>query len=227
VRNNTLYDGGVLVCVCQRTCLPVHPAALVYADSDLVLVSVSGFASQIALAARTSGSRRWTSDSWASPALPFAPLLFAKGALLAGQIASRIFYNGQSLLAFKMIIAGFVAFFVVVVLAPLLLFTPQLACAKREGLAEYGAFASLYVMDFDQKWLHNKDNNEALRGTGDIQSLADLSNSFAVVREMRAIPFATDDVVRLLVATVAPVVPLLLTIMPFEQLLSQAIKIIF
>ena len=82
-------------------------------------------------------------------------------------------------------------------------------------------------MDLDQKWLHNKDNNEALLGTGDIQSLADLSNSFAVVREMRAIPFATDDVVRLLVATVAPVVPLLLTIMPFEQLLSQAIKIIF
>ena len=126
-----------------------------------------------------------------------------------------------------MIIAGFVAFFVVAVLAPRLLFTPQLVRAKREGIAEYGAFASSYVMDFDQKWLHNKDNNEALLGTGDIQSLADLSNSLAVVREMCAIPFATDDVVRLLVATVAPVVPLLLTIMPFEQLLSQAIKIIF
>jgi len=157
----------------------------------------------------------------------FVPLLFAQGALLAGQIASRIFYNGQSLLAFKMTIAGFVAFFVVAVLAPLFLFTPQLARAKREGLAEYGAFASSYVMDFDQKWLHSKGNDEALLGTGDIQSLADLGNSFAVVREMRAIPFATDDVVRLLVATVAPVVPLLLTIMPFEQLLTQAIKIIF
>ena len=44
---------------------------------------------------------------------------------------------------------------------------------------------------------------------------------------MRAISFATDDVVRLLVATVAPVVPLLLTIMPLEQLLTQALKIVF
>jgi hypothetical protein len=44
---------------------------------------------------------------------------------------------------------------------------------------------------------------------------------------MRAIPFATDDVVRLLIATVAPIVPLLLTIMPLEQLVTQAIKIIF
>src|SRR4051794_31140776 len=156
----------------------------------------------------------------------FIPLLFAQGALLAGQIASHIFYNGQSLLAFKMIIAGFVAFFVVAVLAPLFLFTPQLARAKREGLAEYGDFASTYVMDFDQKWLRSKVNDEQLLGTSDIQSLADLGNGFAVIREMRPIPFTTDDVVRLLIATVAPIVPLLLTIMPLEQLLTQVAKII-
>ena len=159
--------------------------------------------------------------------IAFAPLLFAQGALLAAQIASRIFYNGQSLLAFKMTIAGFVVFFVVAVLAPLFLFTPQLARAKREGLEEYGAFASTYVMDFDQKWLRSKVNAEQLLGTGDIQSLADLGNSFAAVREMRSIPFATDDVVRLLIATGAPLVPLLLTIMPLEQLITQVVKIIF
>ena len=36
---DALYYGGVLVCVCQHTRLPVHPVALVYADYDLVLVS--------------------------------------------------------------------------------------------------------------------------------------------------------------------------------------------
>jgi hypothetical protein len=116
---------------------------------------------------------------------------------------------------------------VAAILAPLMLFTPQLARAKRGGLAEYGTLTSSYVMAFDQKWLRSKPNDEELLGTGDIQSLADLGNSFAVIREMRAIPFATDDVVRLLIATVAPIVPLLLTIMPLEQLVTQAIKIIF
>ena len=82
-------------------------------------------------------------------------------------------------------------------------------------------------MDFDQKWLRSKVNDEKLLGTGDIQSLADLGNSFAVVREMRTVPFVTDDVIRLLVATVAPLVPLLLTIMSLDQLVTQAIKIIF
>jgi hypothetical protein len=159
--------------------------------------------------------------------IAFAPLLFAQGALLSGQIASRIFYNGQSLLAFKLTILGFVIFLVVAVLAPLFSFTPQLARTRREGFAEYGALASSYVADFDQKWLRRGVNDEQLLGTGDIQSLADLGNSFAVVREMRTVPFVTDDVVRLLIITVAPLVPLLLTIMPLDQLVTQAIKIVF
>jgi hypothetical protein len=159
--------------------------------------------------------------------IAFAPLLFAQGALLSGQIVSRIFYNGQSLLAFKLTILGFVLFLVVAVLAPLFSFTPQLARARRQGFAEYGALASSYVTDFDQKWLRGKVNDEQLLGSGDIQSLADLGNSFAVVREMRTVPFVTDDVVRLLVVTVVPFFPLLLTIMPLDQLVTQAIKIFF
>src|SRR5258705_10049787 len=109
-----------------------------------------------------------------------------------------------------MMIAGFVSFFVVAILAPLCGFTPQLARAKRQGLQEYGALASSYVMEFNQKWLRTKFSDEQLLGTGDVQSLADLDNSFRVVREMRAIPFARDDVARLLIATLAPFVPLLL-----------------
>jgi hypothetical protein len=159
--------------------------------------------------------------------IAFTPFLFAEGALLAGQIANRIFYTGQSLFSFKLTIIGFVAFFVTAILAPLLVFTPQLWDAKRDGLAKFGAFASEYVLDFDQKWLRRKGNDEQLLGSADIQSLADLGNSFAVVREMREIPFSTDDVMRLLAASVVPMVPLLLTIMPLEQLLTQAIKIVF
>jgi hypothetical protein len=159
--------------------------------------------------------------------LAFAPLLFAQSALLSGQIGSRVFYKGQSLLAFKMTILGFVVLLIIIPVAPLFLFTLQLLRAKREGLARYGTLASTYVRDFDEKWLRSQDNDEQLLGTGDIQSLADLGNSFAVVREMRALPLATDDFVQLVVVTVAPLIPLLLTIMPLDELLTRAFKIVF
>ena len=157
----------------------------------------------------------------------FSPLLFAQGIMLSGQIAGMIFYQNRSLMSFKMTILGFIVFFVLAVLGPMLLFTPQLARAKRQGLEEFGAFATEYVSDFDQKWLRRKSGSEELLGTGDIQSLADLGNSFAVVREMRVVPFVTDDLIRLVVATAVPLLPLLLTIMPLDQLLAQIFKMLF
>src|SRR6185503_17406820 len=64
----------------------------------------------------------------------FAPILFAQGALLAALIASQILYAGQNLMAFKVEIASFLAFFVAIVFSPLAVFTPGLAFAKRQGL---------------------------------------------------------------------------------------------
>ena len=157
----------------------------------------------------------------------FGPILFAQGALLAGLIASQIFYEGKNLVAFKMEAAGFLAFFVVAILSPLLVFTPHLVNARRRGLDEYGSLASRYVQEFDEKWLQGgASNEEELLGSGDIQSLADLGNSFAVVQEMRPVPFGLKDMARLAVATAAPLLPLGLTILSFEELMTSLIKIL-
>jgi hypothetical protein len=75
----------------------------------------------------------------------FGPILFAQGAVLAGLVASRVLYRGESLLSFKYQIGGLVVFFVLVILGPLLMFTPKLANARRKGLADYGLLAQRYV----------------------------------------------------------------------------------
>jgi hypothetical protein len=161
-------------------------------------------------------------------AYAFGPILFAQGAMLAGLIASRVLYRGESLLSFKLQIGGFIAFFVFAILGPLLMFTPQMARAKRKGLADYGQLAQRYVESFDQKWvLRDPANSEELLGAADIQSLADLGNSYALVREMRAVPFGLEDISRLAAATAAPLLPLLLTIFSPEELIMRIIKVVF
>ena len=158
----------------------------------------------------------------------FAPLLVAQGAVLAGPIADRIFYAGARLPDFKLELVGVVALMVFVVLGPMLAFVPMLAAAKRAGLRDYGILAQRYVREFDQKWLRGgAPAEEALVGSGDIQSLADLGNSFAVVQDMRAVPFTWRTFVQLAVATLLPVAPLLLTMFSLEQLLGQALKMLF
>ncbi len=159
--------------------------------------------------------------------LAFTPLLFAHSALLAGQIAIRILYNGGTLRASEMTIVGYLVFSILAAVSPLLLFTTKLVRAKLRGLDKYAAFASSYVMDFDQKWLQGKASGEPALGSGDIQSLADLGNSFSSARAMRLVPIATDEIILLVAVTIAPILPLLLTIMPLDELLTQAFKFVF
>jgi hypothetical protein len=161
-------------------------------------------------------------------AYAFSPILFAQGALLAGLIASRVLHEGAKLLSFKMEAIGLIAFFLVFVLGPLTMFTPQLAGAKRKGLGDYGLFASSYVEAFEKKWVvRDPSADDELLGSGDIQSLADLGNSYALVRDMRAVPFDMQDIVRLAAVTAIPLLPLGLTMFSFEQMLMQILKTLF
>ena len=158
----------------------------------------------------------------------FAPLAMAHGAVLAGLIANRIFYLGAALLDFKVEVAVIVVFLLCVVLGPLLVFAPQLAQAKRTGNREYGTLAQRYVREFDAKWLRGgAPGDEPLVGSGDIQSLADLGNSFEVVRTMRIAPITKDAILQLAAATLAPVVPLALTMMSLEELLKTLGGVLF
>lgn len=162
-------------------------------------------------------------------AYAFGPILFAQGALLAGVIATRVLYGGESLLSFKLQIAGFVAFFVLVVLGPLVMFAPMMARAKRKGLADYGLIAQRYVDRFEQRWVLEDPAvpSEELLGAADIQSLADLGNSYTMVRDMRMVPFGLDDISRLAAATAVPLLPLVLTILSPEELLMRVVKVLF
>jgi hypothetical protein len=161
-------------------------------------------------------------------AYAFGPILFAQGAMLAGLVASRVLYRGESLMSFKLQICGFIAFFVLAILGPLLMFTPGMARAKRKGLADYGLLAQRYVQSFEQKWVYRDPApSEELLGAADIQSLADLGNSYGFVREMRPVPFGLEDISRLAIATAAPLVPLLLTIFSPEEVIMRIIKVIF
>lgn len=58
-------------------------------------------------------------------------------------------------------------------------------------------------------------------GSGDIQSLADLANSYEVVRGMRPVPFSRDTIIQVAMAAVVPLLPLALTVVPAEEILKK------
>jgi hypothetical protein len=160
-------------------------------------------------------------------AAAFMPLLLSQGALLAGLIANHIFYEGKTLLDFKPEIVAAVFFLLLLVLGPLCVFAPRLAQVKRQGLLEYGALASRYVDEFDQKWLRGgAPLDEPLVGSGDIQSLNDMAGSFEVVQTMRPFPFSKTVVLQTAIAGLMPVLPLALTMISLEDLVKRLLGIL-
>jgi hypothetical protein len=158
----------------------------------------------------------------------FAPLLLAQGVLLAGLIANRIVFAGGRLPQFLIDIVALVVISALIVLAPLLAFTPKLEDTSRVGLLEYGALAQKYLREFDQKWLRRAaPGDEPLLGSADIQSLADMNNSFKFVQEMRWVPFTVRDVLLVAVIPLLPIMPLTLTMFSLEELLERLLKLMF
>jgi hypothetical protein len=157
----------------------------------------------------------------------FAPLLMAHSGLVAGYIGNRILQQGASLPDFKFEIVGLASLLLAIVLGPLCVFTPKLNRARLAGLRSYGALASDYVVSFADKWTRGRNpENDRLLGSGDIQSLADLTNSFAVVREVKLIPFDKETIVRFLVVIAVPLSPLVFTMFSPEELLRRLVHVL-
>jgi hypothetical protein len=158
----------------------------------------------------------------------FSVVMLAQGASLAAMMANRIFYEGAGLLDFKVELLGTVALMIFAIIGPLLVFYPKLCNLKREGTFALGDLGQRYSVGFDRKWKHHGLTSETcLLGNPDIQSLADLRNSYLIVANIKPVPFGRENIVHLTVLTLLPVAPLTLTMLSVEQLLDRMLKVIF
>ena len=158
---------------------------------------------------------------------PLGLLGVSIGAVLSGRYCTEILHGGGSLSAIQAPVVVFVVIIVLVCLGPLVVFTPRLMAARRKGLVEYGALALRYTTDFDRKWLRGgAPPGEELLGSGDIQSLADMGGSFERIEQMRPLPFSLKDASTLVAACLLPLVPVLATVMPMEEVLKTVMKVL-
>lgn len=160
-------------------------------------------------------------------AYSFSYGLLAQGSLLSGYIAGQVMHFGGDPREYKLEAAALLIFVLVSVLAPLALFAPKLITAKWERGGAFGTFASRYVQGFDTKWIEGVNpKGEQMLGTSDLQSLADLGNSYSIIDQTKTVPFSATDVFYLTIVTLAPLAPLLLFIFSVEELLDRLVKIL-
>jgi hypothetical protein len=157
----------------------------------------------------------------------FGILFCAFGCIFAGQVVNRLVHEGMQLASFKFLMAGFLALSVIAGLVPLTLLAPKMAQVRRVGLREYGKLGNQYTESFDLKWVHPPERpSEPLLGTGDIQSLADLGNSYAIIEEMSIAPITKRLTVLLAVQAALPLIPVIILGTPTTELVKTILKMV-
>ena len=152
----------------------------------------------------------------------FIPLVLAAAALFSASMAEELYAKTMAFEALYGLIPGVLFLSGVLFIGPLFIFSRKLWICRRNGLNEYMAMASRYVQAFDRKWIRDeKATGESQLGTADMQSLADLTNSVRVVRDMRSVPVSRRLVIELAVCVILPLFPLVLFKYPADQVAKR------
>jgi len=152
---------------------------------------------------------------------------FALGAIVAGQVANRIMFHGESLATFKHIAIGLVVFVLILFVGPLTLFIGKLRVTKRRGDFVYGALASEVGRQFEHDCLNRERGaNEEAPNKQDFSLHSNIYSVVANVYGMKDFPFGLRSLGLLIAVTLLPFVPVALMVMPINVIIKDFAKML-
>jgi hypothetical protein len=159
--------------------------------------------------------------------IPFGVILFALSAVVSSAIASRILFSAGRLEDYQWSYVALFVVFLLIFAGPMLIFVPKLLVLKQRGLMQYATLGSRYTQAFQRKWIDETEpNQQQMMGSSDIQSLADLGNSFEIIRKMRIVPAELSDFIAMVLPGLIPALPLALTVMPVGEIVKGLLKLV-
>ncbi len=149
------------------------------------------------------------------------------GALLVcGSLAMEIEYLGVSLHSLRYVLLGYVVLALTVMIAPLALFVPRLAAVKRAGLMAYGVIGTDCAEQFDTTWTQRaRGEARPILHSGDPSALADFTSIYANVSTMVVLPMQRYVLISFIAASAAPLLPLVLLVMPVDEILDKLLSV--
>ncbi|MDI9239162.1 hypothetical protein QLQ15_09590 [Lysobacter sp. LF1] len=145
--------------------------------------------------------------------------------LLCGSLAMEITYLHVTLHSLRYVLLGYVVLSLLVMIAPLALFVPGLSALKRASMMTYGVVGTDCAEQFDKNWI-SRERGEArpILQAGDSSALADYTAVYTTVSTMVVLPIQRYVLISFIVASVAPLLPLALLVMPVDEILDKLLS---
>jgi len=155
----------------------------------------------------------------------FAILIFAYAATASAVASREVLFDRVPIQTYKIPVAALIIIMLLFFLGPLFMFAPSLLRTRRNGLHEYSTLGCKLGRLYDQKWAKGMTaGGESILSTHEHASLANYSRDYQLVDRMRVFPFDPRTAVGLALAGLIPMVPLLATVIPMEQIFKLLLK---
>lgn len=153
-----------------------------------------------------------------------ALLLIVGSFMLAGSAANRMAYRNETLSDLFHPLVTYVTCYPLLLILPLLLLAPKLMEVKRRAVLDYGTVGHRMARDFERDWVVAPLGVEKPLESPNPSAMADFGAVHATVESMRMIPIRTFGFGVMLVSAIAPLLLLVLLMVPLESLLRSAIS---
>ena len=157
----------------------------------------------------------------------FSTLSFALGVGVAGPVTHLVVFEGYSPFVFKPFVIALVVLALILFAGPLLVFTRNLQRAKWQGMIDYGELANGQGREFEREWLRpGAAADRRTPETPDFSSMADLCQIASNVFEMKPTLLDIKSVAGLILATLLPFFPVVLTVVPLREIVKGLMSLL-
>jgi len=150
----------------------------------------------------------------------FVPVILGVSAVAGANWRAQILAGQLTLEFLKWPAAALAVILLLIFFLPLALFTPALLREKRLSSRIYGSMQHLVSLQFRRKWTDRHHNVGELLGAPDVSSLADLSAAFSNIQQMFTYPFRKSTIVTFLLALALPLIPVVTTYIPLNEMMK-------
>src|SRR5271170_938273 len=148
--------------------------------------------------------------------LAIAPTIFVACGAIGSTWRSQILDHGAHLMNFKIDAIVLLLIMLIIAMGPLVFFIPKLARLHRQGILQYGTLGQLHSVDFHKKWILNRTGHEEEFLTApEVSTLTDYASSYENVEKLQPFPLDRGAMVLLVLAVVLPLLPVVLSEIPF------------
>jgi len=155
----------------------------------------------------------------------FSLFAFAVSAVLAARLAHEVVYHGVHVVSLKAVALVFLILVVVLCLAPLLVFIPKLAGAKRRAVLQYGALIGEHGRLVHRRWIQRELVDESpLLDAPELGPVADTLSLYDAVTKMRTAPLGKTALMSIALPAGIPLLVLFAIEVPIKDMLLKILS---